>query len=252
VRIITLTTDFGPGSSFVGIMKGVILGIAPESRIVDLCHDIEPQDILASALALEAAVGYYPDATIHVAVVDPGVGSERDALAIQTKRGFYVGPDNGIFSLALGLDPIIRAVRINNPAYTLTPLSDTFHGRDIFAPAAAHISNGIDIGLLGEGVRGLVALPSLAPERLGDSLRIHVLTSDRFGNMITNLRKTGVAVVSVNGNRIPISRTYSDVQKGETVAYFGSGGRLEIAIRNGSAMQQIGTNPEIVVDIQGP
>jgi S-adenosylmethionine hydrolase len=230
-------------------MKGVILGIAPQAEIVDLCHEIPPQGITAGALMLEAAVNYFPPGTIHVGVVDPGVGGRRAAIAIESERAIYVGPDNGLFSLALLQDPRVRAVRLTNPAYHCHPVSATFHGRDIFAPAAAHLANGVPLEELGEPMRELVSLDLPEPEPVPNGLQIAVLHVDRFGNLITDLRADsplGVRVKSyslifvgdatING----VSRTYSDVPHGEPVAYFGSGGRLEIAVRNGSASEIFG------------
>src|SRR2546428_9085642 len=134
MRILTLTTDFGLADSFVGVMKGVILGIAPDVRVVDLTHQIPAQNIVAGALALESAVDYFPEGTIHLAVVDPGVGSERAAVAIETDRFILVGPDNGVFSLALDKYRPIQAVQLTNLKFHLSPISTTFHGRDVFAP----------------------------------------------------------------------------------------------------------------------
>src|SRR5262249_40537352 len=142
-RIITLTTDFGLADPYVGVMKGVILGIAPEARIIDITNEIPAQNIVAGALALESAVDYFPESTIHVGVVDPGVGSDREPVTIETDRFTCIGPDNGLFGLATKRSTIRRIVRLTNPAHRLTQVSFTFHGRDIFAPAAAHLAAGI-------------------------------------------------------------------------------------------------------------
>jgi S-adenosylmethionine hydrolase len=252
MRIITLTTDFGQSDPFVGIMKGVILGIAPQAAIVDLCHGIPPQNITAGALALEAALGYFPPGTIHVGVVDPGVGGSRAAVAIETGRAIYVGPDNGLFSLALLQDSMVRAVHLTNPAYHCHPVSATFHGRDIFAPVAAHLANGVPLKEFGEPVEELVSLDLSEPDLVPDALVAHVLHSDRFGNLITDLRADHPLSVRVHNSPLifvggatikGVSRTYSDVPDGLPVAYFGSGGRLEIGICNGSASEVYGVTP---------
>ena len=143
MAIITLTTDFGPASHYVGLMKGVILNIAPSSTVVDFAHDVPAHKIIAAAVVLESLLGYFPHGTIHVAVVDPGVGSKRHAVAVQTQNHFWVGPDNGLFSAVIQRDSLIQAVRLTNAKYHHPPVSDTFHGRDIFAPVAAHLATGV-------------------------------------------------------------------------------------------------------------
>ncbi len=156
--IITLTTDFGFRDTFAGVMKGVILSIAPAAQIVDLCHGIPPQDILAGALALEESAAFFPRGTIHVAVVDPGVGSDREAIAVETERAFYIGPDNGLFDLVVKKERLKRAVKLQNPRYRLPAVSATFHGRDIFAPAAAHLANGVALDEFGAPIAPLTEL----------------------------------------------------------------------------------------------
>jgi S-adenosylmethionine hydrolase len=245
MQIITLTTDFGLSDPFVGVMKGVILTIAPEATLVDLTHQIPPQDILAGALALESAVYYFPPGTIHLAVIDPGVGSDRRPIAIQTDSALFVGPDNGIFSLVLKERQIRRAVSLKNPRYRLPQVSATFHGRDIFAPAAAHLALGVDLSALGPPADSLVELEIQEPEATESELRGIVLAADHFGNLITSITESALriwlasaeSVVVKVGNRSigPIKQTYADSVPGETVAYLGSGKRLEIAINHGSA-----------------
>ena len=154
-RIITLTTDFGYRDPFVGIMKGVVSGIDPAATIVDLTHGVAPQDVTGGALALAAAVDFFPAGTIHAAVVDPGVGGERRPILVETDRACYIGPDNGLLSLAAGRQRLIRVVHLSNPDYHLSPTSTTFHGRDVFAPAAAHVSAGVPPEEAGRDRRGL-------------------------------------------------------------------------------------------------
>lgn len=250
--IITLTTDFGLSDPFVGAMKGGILGIAPNATLIDLCHDVPPQNILVGALMLEAACPYFPTGTIHVAVVDPGVGSERAPIAIETEQGRFVGPDNGLFTAILERDPMRRAVRLTNPVYHRHPVSATFHGRDLFAPVAAHLAAGAPFEDLGEPIRELVSLPLPRPVPRDGGLELHILHVDRFGNLVTDLRPDDLARFA--GNRpvllrvgeteiAGIRRTYADVERGEPVAYFGSAGRLEIAVREGSAAEWLGLRP---------
>lgn len=264
MRVITLTTDFGLEDAFAGIMKGVILGIAPEARIVDLCHGIPPQDVVAGALALESAVGVFPAGTIHVGVVDPGVGSERAAIAVRTARSIYVGPDNGLFQFALELDPMLEAVRLTNPTFHRPEVSTTFHGRDVFAPVAAHLALGATLESLGEPIESLTPLPVLKPIVEGDVMHLQVIHTDRFGNLITNLRQDifrawagsgndSVARFIVAGMEITgLARTYSSVVPGQPLAYFGSGGRLEISVRDGSARDVFGYSHGIGIDILLP
>ncbi len=247
MSIITLTTDFGVADPFVGIMKGVILGIAPGAAMVDLTHEVPPQDIMAGALALEAAIEYFPHGTVHLAVVDPGVGSDRASVAIKCERFTLVGPDNGLFSLVLARHPMREAVSLTKSEYHLKPLSATFHGRDIFAPAAAHLANGIPIEELGELITELRGLNLPEPVAKDRVMEIHILYVDRFGNLVTDLMSEdferwagGIDPRNLrfrvgNYSFVGLSRTYSDVLQQEPAAYFGSGRRLEIAIRDGRA-----------------
>ncbi len=250
--MITLTTDFGITDTYVAQMKGVIARIAPDACVVDATHDIPPQDILAGAVALDSLVDAFPDGTIHVAVIDPGVGSDRAAVAVRAERFTLVGPDNGLFTLVLDRYPPTSIVSLTNPDYHRDAVSPTFHGRDLFAPVAAHLANGVPIKQLGEPATTLVHLNIPRPEATADGLSVLILTADRFGNLVTNLTQpffndwlartnADGAVVSVKGHTIgPVRRTFADVQPGEPVAYFGSSGRLELAIRHGSASDVLG------------
>ncbi len=247
--MITLTTDFGLSDAFVGTMKGVILSLARQAEIVDICHSVPAQNIVVGALLLEEAYSYFPAGTIHVAVVDPGVGSSRAALAIQTERYTFVGPDNGIFDLVLQRERIIKCVGLSNPQYHRSPVSATFHGRDIFAPAAAYIENGTPLEMFGEPIprRSSLILPQ--PLAAAAGLEIHVLRIDHFGNLITDLTQEHYERWNERGRVIKFTAgsagaartvhglwsTFTDVPQGEPVAYFGSGGRLEIAVHFGRA-----------------
>lgn len=246
--IITLTTDFGTSDAYVAIMKGVILTLAPDARLIDITHDIPPQDVFAAAVTLEAAVGCFPEGTIHLAVVDPGVGSNRAAIAVATAAGnLLVGPDNGLFSAVLERDAPVEAVRLDNAEFHRQPVSDTFHGRDIFAPAAGHLARGIALRDLGSPLDELVRMQMPAPVPRGNNLQLHVLAIDRFGNIITDLTREAFDLwrertplsrigIRLRGAEIHgISRTYGDVPGAQPVAYFGSTNRLEIAVSQGSA-----------------
>lgn len=252
--VITLTTDFGQADGYVGTMKGVILGICPEAALVDISHDIRPQAIQEAAYVLHTATPYFPPGTIHLVVVDPGVGSPRRPLVVQTVWAVYVAPDNGVLSLALAQDPPCLAVHLTETRYRLPQISATFHGRDLFAPAAAHLACGIAPRDMGEPVplSDLVTLPSLRPTLQPDgSWRGEVLHVDRFGNLITNIqypipnsRRPGargqIGVLAGGKWIVGLRQTFSDVAVGELVAYVGSSGYLEIAVRQGSAAARLG------------
>jgi S-adenosylmethionine hydrolase len=257
--VITLTTDFGTADTYATQMKGVIAGISPQARVIDGTHGIPPQNILAAAVALDSMVEAFEDGAIHVTVVDPGVGSDRAAVAIETSGFTLVGPDNGVFTLVLDRYPPTAIIRLTDPAYHREPVSATFHGRDIFAPVAAHLANGTAIEQLGEPVSTLVNLNIPQPSETPDGLTAVVMMADRFGNLVTNLTRDRYdawlagnnavsATVNIKRKKLgPILRTYADVQPGEPVAYFGSSGRLEIAVRDGSAGEVFGFAGKVVV-----
>ena len=200
--IITLTTDFGYIDPFVGIMKGVILRIAPDAQIVDLSHGIAPQDIRAAALTLAASVDNFPEGTIHVAVVDPGVGSERRPLLVESVDHYFVGPDNGVFSLALERNGSSRIVDLSNETYHLQPKSHTFHGRDVFAPVAAHLARGVSVGEFGAPLKDCVRLRWPPIDRAGESVLGEILYIDRFGNLFTNIRERDLMSVAPEKIRV--------------------------------------------------
>ncbi len=248
-KIITLTTDFGYRDPFVGIMKGVVSAIDPAATIIDLTHGVAPQDVTGGALALSAAVGFFPAGTIHVAVVDPGVGSERRPILVETDRACYVGPDNGLLSLAAGRQRLIRVVHLSNPDYHLSPTSTTFHGRDIFAPAAAHVSAGIPPEKLGEAVAAFEGLNIPAPEELeGGAIAGQVIYVDGFGNLTTNIRREDLerfdpesVAVRIGDREVRgISANYASAGTGNYLALVNSWGLLEISRCNGSARTGLG------------
>jgi S-adenosyl-L-methionine hydrolase (adenosine-forming) len=247
-RVITILTDFGTRDAFVGIMKGVILGINPAVTLIDLSHDVPPQDIVAGALVLRSAAAFFPPGTIHVAVVDPGVGSARRALLIETRDAFFIGPDNGLLSLAAPAETVVRIIHLTNTEYFLQSPSHTFHGRDLFAPIAAHLSLGTAPERFGPAVPAMarLTLPPVEPREAG--LRGSVIYIDHFGNLITNITEADLQpfskeslLVSINTMRIQgIVPAYAAVETGAPAALINSWGMLEIAVRNGSAAQRFG------------
>jgi S-adenosylmethionine hydrolase len=245
--MITLTTDFGLSDAFVGTMKGVILSIARQAQIVDISHTVPAQNIVAGALLLEEAYSYFPIGAIHLAVVDPGVGSARSALAVQTERYSFIAPDNGLLDLVLRRERIVKCVKLSNPKMHRLPVSATFHGRDIFAPAAAHLENGTALDLLGEPAKPASTVILPVPIKKDGGLEVHVLRIDHFGNLITDLTQqeytnwnSGGRVIKLTAGHRTIHglwSTFSDVPQGEPVAYFGSSGRLEVAVHLGRAIE---------------
>ena len=256
--IITLTTDFGQADSYVGAMKGVILTICPEAALVDISHEIRPQSVQQAAYVLSTATPYFPAGTVHLVVVDPGVGTERRPVVVQTERALYVVPDNGVLDLVLNREPARRVIHLTEPRYRLAQVSATFHGRDIFAPAAAHLACGTDPDQMGEPISPaeLVSLTLQGPQPLPDGPgKGTILHVDHFGNLITDLKpaKAGSSLsVTVGERRIEaLSHTFGDVAEGELVAYVGSSGHLEIAIRGGNAAQALGMDVGDAVRIEG-
>jgi S-adenosylmethionine hydrolase len=245
-RIVTLLTDFGARDAFVGIMKGVMLGIHPALTFVDLSHDVPPQDIMAGALVLRSAAPFFPSGTIHLAVVDPGVGSRRRPILVETRDAIFIGPDNGLLSLAAPLDAVVRVVHLTNTQWFLPQQSHTFHGRDLFAPVAAHIARGVAPEQCGETVPTMerIDLPPVITQP--DGLVGCVVYIDHFGNLITNIAATDLRpfpketlLVSIGNVRISgITDTYAAVAVAAPVALLNSWGMLEIAVRNGSAAQR--------------
>ncbi len=259
--IVALLTDFGLADPYVAAMKGVLLSLNPDAVVVDVTHQVRPQRVEQGAFLLEQVVPHFPPWTVFVAVVDPGVGSERRALALQTPRAFFVGPDNGLLSPALpeavreragdGPAPVplpagYGAVAIENERYFRHPVSATFHGRDIFAPAAAYLTLGTPLAALGPPLDSVLALPPFRARPLPDGTLLgRVLHVDRFGNLVTSVRQRDLPgqrlEVEVCGQRVPgLVRTYAE---GEGLcALIGSAGYLEIALPMGSAACVLGAD----------
>ena len=253
--LITLTTDFGLADPWVAIMKGVIATRAPGVPVVDVSHGIPPQDVLAGALVLRHAAPWFPAGTVHVAVVDPGVGSERRALAVETDAGLFVGPDNGVLSLAAPPASVRRIVELRDERYFVTPRSSTFHGRDVFAPVAAALATGTDADALGPRVDDPVRLSLPTPSRDDRGVRGQVIYVDRFGNLVTNLSGDAFPRVDVSitlgETRIRgIATSYAAVARGTLVAVVNSWNLVEIAVRDGSARERLGAGVGTAVRLE--
>lgn len=263
-KVLTFTTDFGSSDAYVAAMKGVALGIAPDLTFVDVTHDVPRHDIPYGAFVLGSVYRYFPAETVHVAVVDPGVGTSRKAVALVTPAGVFCAPDNGLLSyvlndhlmedqarfesaefgkpVAIPVPDGCSAYKISNPAYRLEPVSDTFHGRDIFTPSAAHIVSGLEPERLGEPLRELTILNLFTIERHTHAVKGRVIHVDRFGNIVTNVAASqlprGDVVVEVADTKIHgLSATFAEVDG--LLALIGSHGYLEIAENLGSAAQSL-------------
>jgi S-adenosylmethionine hydrolase len=236
--LITLLSDFGTRDPYVASMKGVILGLNPEAVLVDLSHEVPPQDVKAGALMLAGVAPYFPAGTIHLAVVDPGVGSGRRALAARAGGQFWVGPDNGLFHLAFRGAPKLIVVSLENRAFFRPRVSATFHGRDIFAPVAAHLSLGVDLDILGPRITDPVSLTFPEPAVTPAMIRGEIIWVDGFGNLVSNIQAGDLAAwageerVELRAGSVKMEgwrRTYSDAAPGEFLALEGSHGFVEIA-----------------------
>jgi S-adenosylmethionine hydrolase len=254
--IITLTTDFGLGDSYVGVMKGVILGLAPEVRLIDTTHTVHPQNIHQAAYIVDTFHHYFPHGTIHLVVVDPGVGSSRRAIALQTPEAMFVAPDNGVLTY-VWRDALVRwgaeachVAALTNTRYWLSEVSNTFHGRDIFAPVAAHLARGLPLAELGE------RLPMLAEALLeqpghgrNGELIGRIIHIDNFGNCVTNIEPRHLEAVGpsdqltfkiIDQHISGLHRTYADASNGCLIALVGSSNRIELAVCGGNAAQTVG------------
>ncbi|MDE0185514.1 MAG: SAM-dependent chlorinase/fluorinase [Candidatus Poribacteria bacterium] len=246
--VITLTTDFGTNDPYIGVMKGVILNINPHIHIVDITHSIPPQNIHDAAFIIDSAYRYFPSGSIHVVVVDPGVGSTRRAIACQTETGCFVCPDNGVLSYVLDEDAPYRAVSVDNTEYCLPEISNTFHGRDIFAPIAAHLSRGIPLGDIGGTVNNLVRLNSSKAQVTKTEIIGRIIWIDSFGNLISNISseifestiaRENFAIRVGNAEINRLNGSYAESQAGECLAIIGSFGQLEISVNQGNAAQRL-------------
>src|SRR5690242_4012616 len=261
---IAILTDFGYRDHYAGAMKGVIAGIAPAAPILDLTHGIPAQSVIAGAIALKQSWRYFPKRTVFLAVVDPGVGTARLPIAIETRAGArFVGPDNGLMWMAAQEAGVARAVELRAPRYRLACVSSTFHGRDIFAPAAAHLWSGVALRSLGPALKQVTRLSIDAPERSGDTLAGRVIYIDGFGNLVSNLdretverfaacfRRRKLLVRIGTGARMGIVQAYGEAPIGAPLATFGSFELLEIAVRDGSAASFFGAGEgtRVIVEV---
>ncbi len=262
--IITLTTDFGLADAYVAAMKGVILGINPEAKLIDICHTIKPQNILQAAFVLSTAYQFFPAGTIHLVVVDPGVGTERRAIILKTPSAHFVAPDNGVMSYVIEqssaklpktcinqhqveLGPGLEAVAITKPRFWRSPVSPTFHARDIFSPVAAWLSLGFPAIDFGKTITTVTMLPLPHPSRTSENTLVgHILHVDSFGNLITNILSSDLPqakepiTIEVGTQLISgLSRTYAEDEG--LLALIGSSGYLEIALKNGNASSFLDT-----------
>lgn len=259
---IALLTDFGYRDHYAGAMKGVIATIAPDAQVVDISHGIPPQSVVAGAIALRESWRYFPRRTVFLAVVDPGVGTARRPIAIETAAGCrLVGPDNGLLFPAAEAAGILRMVELTSQRYRLPNLSSTFHGRDLFAPAAAYLWRGMRMAALGRGIERIEPLDIGHPQTAKNELRGAVIYIDGYGNLVTNIDKPGfrrfvarfsgraLSVKIAPGASLPVCQTYGEVAKGAPLATFGSFELLEIAVRDGSAAQRYAAQPGMPVKV---
>ena len=270
--IVTLTTDFGTADGYVAVMKGVMLAIEPRLTLVDVSHDVPPQNVAHGAFVLAEATRHFPAGVVHLAVVDPGVGGSRKPLLLVTPDGSYVAPDNGLLTRVMSryglfhdpgakflslisgpLPPDCRAFELADPRYRMPRVSRTFHGRDVFAPAAAHLSKGVSPEEFGPALTEVVWLNVPPPARSGGEIEGRVVHVDRFGNLITNIALddygTGRAVFEIEGVRIQgLSRSYEESDG--VLAIVGSHGTVEIAVRNGDAAHRLGADVGAKVSVR--
>jgi S-adenosyl-L-methionine hydrolase (adenosine-forming) len=259
--IITLTTDFGLNDHFVGTMKGVILAIEPDVQIIDICHSVQAFDVLDGALTISQAYSYFPSGTVHMVIVDPGVGTARRPLIVTSERHHFVAPDNGVLSLIYQREERLSARHVTGEHYFLQPVSNTFHARDVFSPVAAYLAKGVDPVKFGEEVSDFVRFSAPKPKPVNEStLRGVVLKVDRFGNLITNITPQDAPMLfteDASGFKIVIGKreitqikdAYALGAPGEVFGILGSMGYLEIAANRGAAAQIIGVSKGSDVNI---
>lgn len=256
--VITLTTDFGVSDHFVGTMKGVILAVAPRAALVDITHEIAPQNVTEAAFVIAQAWRYFPKKTIHVVVVDPGVGSARRPILCEAGGQFFIAPDNGVLSMIFdAAQPKVR--EITNPRVMAREISRTFHGRDVFAPAAAHLARGVKPASFGKTIRDFIRIAAVAPQRVaGDTWNGTILKADHFGNLITNFAIADFAELKTRPFELRIGRerirrlalTYAECEPGEVFAIVGSAGYVEIAANQSSAARELGCGAGAEVQLE--
>jgi S-adenosylmethionine hydrolase len=249
-RVVTFTTDFGLSDAFVGILHGVVLNIQPDTRVVDICHSITSYDILDGAWTIAPAYRFFPPRTVHVVIVDPGVGGTRRPIVVETEDYIFVAPDNGVLSLIEARESKFVVRHITAERYFLQPVSQTFHGRDIFAPVAGWLSKGVAPSEFGPEISDYVRAPLPQVERVGEnSLRGVVVKVDKFGNLLTNISESDVSGISAKGSPVSIlisgqtlahiRHSYAEGGEDEAFAIIGSAGYLELAAKQGSAAEKL-------------
>ena len=257
--IITLTTDYGTNDHLVGTLKGVILKIVPDTTIVDITHNVTPYDLLDGALAIGSAYSYFPARTIHVVVVDPGVGTERRPLLVTGENQYFVAPDNGVLSLVFEREENVLVRHANVEHYYLEPVSKTFHGRDVFAPVAAWLAKGSQASAMGDEITDYKKFAMPKPKPADGLLKGVVLRVDSFGNIITNFRAEDLPAVALEngaaqfqvGNQVvsKLVDTFAKGAPGEAFAYIGSNGFVEIGINRGNASKSLGIGRGVQVTL---
>jgi S-adenosyl-L-methionine hydrolase (adenosine-forming) len=259
--LITLTTDYGTSDHLVGVMKGVILSINPEVNIVDITHDVIAHDVLDGALTIGKAYRYFPSKTIHVVVVDPGVGTERRPILVASDQHYFVAPDNGVMSSVYDQTEALYAWHITSEHYFRHPVSNTFHGRDIFAPVAAWLSKNWQTASFGEAITDFVRFAIPKPKANGKAIKGSVLKVDRFGNLMTNVRpedapalvaENGAFVIKVGNAEVKkMVQTFAQGEGKEAFGLIGSSGYLEICVNKGNAAKALGAGrgAEVTVEV---
>lgn len=251
MSLVTLTTDFGDGATYVAAMKGALLAVDPEARVIDLSHRLPPQDLVATSYFLSDTLSWFPPATIHVVVVDPGVGTDRALLCAEWNGQVILAPDNGCWTSVVRVDQTPRVYRLAERRYWRSTVSATFHGRDILAPVAGHLSLGVRPDELGPSVAEWARLALPEPFVMTEGLRGEVVVVDDFGNLVTNIRlELPAGPVRIAGTTVSQRvRTYGEAEPGTLVALIGSTGRLEIAVVNGSAARRLGVGAGTSVQV---
>ncbi len=258
-RIVTLLTDFGLRDSYVGALKGAMLSIAPHLKIIDIAHTVAQQDVMEAAYILKGYYREFPKGTIHLAVVDPGVGGPRRPILVETRDHYFIGPDNGVFSYVYGEQNVAQVVHLTATQYFAAQISDTFHGRDIFGPVAAHLANEVESRWFGKPVEDFVRLPLPQLKSGPNTLAGEVVYVDRFGNLITNIELVpfynlvkGKRYRIIAGEALieTINRSYAEGQPGQIMALFGCQQTLEISVNRGSAANKLGRGRGLPVVVQ--
>jgi S-adenosyl-L-methionine hydrolase (adenosine-forming) len=256
-RIITLTTDFGLSDHFVGVMKGVILGILPEAQLIDISHGVQPYEIVDGAFTIAQAYRYFPKKTVHVVVVDPGVGSARRPLLAEMAGQYFVAPDNGVLSMVFAREQA-KVRHITSERFFLDPVSRTFHGRDVFSPVAAHLAGGVTPAKFGKTIDDHIRASFDKPAQTGKHTWAGtILKADHFGNLATNFHIDHFASIQTDAFALKVGRqtitrlalTFSECAPGELFVVLGSSGYLEIAVSQGSAAQTLGCGPGSAVEL---